>query len=92
MPEESYTIKEILSEMREENKENFEKINDHLAKLNGKVALHVQQIEELQRGANDRETRLRIVENNAIRVGVIIAAAVSLVVIAVNILVPKLFS
>lgn len=92
MPEESYTIKEILSEMREENKENFEKINDHLAKLNSKVALHVQQIGELQRGANDRETRLRVVENNAIRVGVIIAAAVSLVVIAVNILVPKLFS
>lgn len=63
MSEDSYTIKEILTEMRSENKENFDKITEHLAKLNGKVALHVQQIEELKRNDSDKENRIRDAEH-----------------------------
>lgn len=90
MAEESYSIKEILGEMREENRDSFNKINEHLAKLNGKVATHVQQISELEANKKDIEARLRLVEGNAIKAGVVISIVVFVAIMLANAIGDKL--
>lgn len=81
MAEDSYTIKEILTEMRSENKENFDKITEHLAKLNGKVALHVQQIDELKTKDADKEKRLRDTEGSVTKLLVYSAIVIFVAVV-----------
>jgi predicted nucleic acid-binding Zn-ribbon protein len=80
--EEGFTIKEILSEMRKENRDNFNAVNAHLGQLNGKVATHVQLIAELKKSDEDQETRIRRMEERQAKHAVMYAIIVFFAVIA----------
>jgi D-ribose pyranose/furanose isomerase RbsD len=92
LADDSYTIKEILSEMRVENRDNFDKITEHLAKLNGKVALHVQQIEELKKSDSDKELRLRNTENMVTKYAIYAGIGIFFAVLVAQYVFSKVFS
>jgi diphthamide synthase (EF-2-diphthine--ammonia ligase) len=97
--EEGYTIKEILNEMRKENRESFQTVNSHLGQLNGKVATHVQLIAELQKKNQDRDEveqetkdRLRKTEDTLTKYAVYGSIGVFFAVLIAQYAFNKLFS
>jgi hypothetical protein len=63
MSDDGFTVKEILTEMRRENRESFSAINSHLSQLNGKVATHTSLISDLQKNDDEKLLRLAATES-----------------------------